>query len=95
MMKNTSRGAVIALSVAALFGTSTAVRAAEAGSPTDAPKSDAKIHCAGVNECAGKSTCAGGTGGSSCAGANSCKGKGVIDTTAADCDKRGGTVVKD
>lgn len=92
-MKTSTTGALIALSVATMFGTSTARAAEQEGQ--HAPKSDTMIHCAGVNECAGKSSCAGGTGGSTCAGANSCKGKGVIDTTAEDCEKRGGKVVKD
>lgn len=90
-MKNGTKGALIALSVAALFGLREA-RATEAGS-ADTGKSDAKVRCAGVNECSGKSSCHG--NGNSCAGMNSCKGKGVVETSREDCEKKGGKILAD
>jgi len=90
-MKNSTKGALIALSVATLFGLREA-RATEAGSG-EAAKSDAKVRCAGINECSGKSSCHG--NGNSCAGMNSCKGKGVLETSREDCAKKGGKVLAD
>ena len=90
-MKNASKGALIALSVATLFGLGEA-RATEGGAP-DPAKSDAKVRCAGVNECSGKSSCHG--NGNSCAGMNSCKGKGVVEISREDCEKKGGKVLAD
>jgi len=88
-MKGTSKGTIIALSVAALF----AARGATATEPApDASKKDAKVKCAGVNECAGKGTCAG--AGNSCAGKNSCKGMGVVDMSAEECAQKHGKIVK-
>lgn len=90
-MKNGTKGAIIALSVATLFG----IREARAGDATsgDATKSDAKVRCADVNECSGKSSCHG--NGNSCAGMNSCKGKGVVETSREDCEKKGGRILTD
>jgi uncharacterized membrane protein len=88
-MNDRSKGTIIALSVAALFAARGALAADQAA---DAPKGDAKVHCSGINECAGKGSCAG--AGNSCAGKNSCKGKGVVETTAEECAKKNGTVVK-
>ncbi|MFM7735064.1 MAG: hypothetical protein ACKOCT_20310 [Alphaproteobacteria bacterium] len=90
-MKNTTKGALIALSVATLFGLREAA-ATESGS-ADAVKADAKVRCAGVNECSGKSSCHG--NGNSCAGMNSCKGKGVVETSREDCERKGGKIVAD
>lgn len=90
-MRNGTKGALIALSVAALFGAREA-RATEAGS-ADPAKTDAKVRCAGINECSGKSSCHG--NGNSCAGMNSCKGKGVLETSREDCEKKGGKILAD
>ena len=84
-MKSSTRGALIALSVATMFAARD-VRADDTAK--DAPKTDAKVKCSGVNECAGKGSCGG--AGNSCAGKNSCKGKGVMDMSAEDCAKKGG-----
>ena len=75
-MKSSTRGALIALSVATMFAARD-VRADDTAK--DAPKTDAKVKCSGVNECAGK---------------NSCKGKGMMDMSAEDCAKKGGKVEK-
>ena len=88
-MKNTTKGAIVALSVAALFSTRAAIAADSAGEGT---KGDAKVRCAGVNECSGKGTCAG--AGNSCAGKNTCKGKGVVEMSAEECAQKHGKVVK-
>jgi uncharacterized membrane protein len=88
-MRESSKGTIIALSVAALFGSGAAFAAEPAA---DAPKGDAKVRCSGINECAGKGGCAG--AGNACAGKNACKGKGVVETTAEECAKKNGTVVK-
>jgi hypothetical protein len=83
-MNRSTKGALIALSVAALFTARGAV-AAEEGA-----KKEAKVHCTGVNECAGKGSCK--SANNSCAGKNACKGKGVMMMSAEDCVKKGGTV---
>lgn len=88
-MKQSTRGAIVALSVAALFG---ARGALAADSAADAPKGDAKVKCSGINECAGKGSCGG--AGNACAGKNTCKGKGVVETTAEECAAKSGKVVK-
>jgi len=87
-MNKTTKGAVIALGVAAVF---TAGHAFADQHGADAQKSDAKVKCVGINECKGKGECAG--AGNSCAGMNECKGKGVVSTTAEDCKEKGGKVV--
>ncbi|MEI8359331.1 MAG: hypothetical protein WCH13_12690, partial [Deltaproteobacteria bacterium] len=90
-MKNSTKGTLIALSVAALFAARDA-RATDGGT-TDSSKADAKVRCAGINECSGKGSCHG--NGNSCAGTNSCKGKGVVETSRADCEKQGGKIIAD
>ncbi len=91
-MNRTTRGTVIALGVAALFSAGTAFAgSADDGHGAQDGKKDAKVACTGVNECKGKGECAG--AGNSCAGSNSCKGKGVVMTSADDCQKKGGKVV--
>ena len=85
-MNRTGKGAVIALSVAALF-------AARGALAADEMKQDAKIQCTNDNSCAGKGVCASADGKNSCAGHNSCKGH-VALITAADCAKHGGHEVK-
>lgn len=90
-MNRTTRGTVIALGVAALFGTGSALADSSGdGHAGHDAKKDAKVACTGVNECKGKGECAG--AGNSCAGSNSCKGKGVQMTSAEECQKKGGKV---
>ncbi len=86
-MNKPVKGAMIALSAAALFTAGTAL----AGSHGDAPAGDdAKVSCTGVNECAGKGECA--AKGNDCAGKNKCKGMGVQKMTEKDCEAKGGKV---
>ena len=87
-MNKTTKGALIALGVAALF---TAGPAFAGEHDADAKKSDGKVRCVGINECKGKGECAG--AGNSCGGMNECKGKGVVSTTAEECKQKGGKVV--
>ncbi|MBM4268017.1 MAG: hypothetical protein FJ144_15620 [Deltaproteobacteria bacterium] len=86
-MNKTSKGALIALSVATLFS----AREAIAGSNDEAAKKDApKVKCVGVNECAGKGECGG--KGNECAGKNKCKSMGMVMLSADECKAKGGTV---
>ncbi|HEY8517619.1 MAG TPA: hypothetical protein VIS07_19075 [Candidatus Binatia bacterium] len=88
-MNRTTKGALIALGVAAMFTASTAL----ADTPTEGEKKDAKVRCAGINECKGKGECAG--AGHACGGMNECKGKGVVSTASEEeCKTKGGQVVK-
>jgi hypothetical protein len=91
-VKDSTKGALIALSVASLFAARGSLAADMDMKEMDAGKSDAKIKCAGVNECSGKGSCAG--AGNECAGKNSCKGKGIVEMSAEECAKKGGKVVK-
>lgn len=80
----TMKGAFVAAAVAGLFS---------AGTPLIAQaKTEAKVHCAGINACKGQGKCSG--AGHSCAGMNSCKGKGWIETTAKECKAKKGTIEK-
>lgn len=88
-MNKSAKGAMVALSAAALFTAGTAI----AGSHADAAAEggdDAKVSCSGVNECAGKGECA--AKGNDCAGKNKCKGMGVQKMTADECKAKGGKV---
>lgn len=87
-MNRKTKGAVIALGVAALFSARGAL--AESGDHAHDAKKDAKVRCTGVNECKGKGECA--AGGNACGGSNECKGKGIKMTTAEECKEKGGTV---
>lgn len=86
-MNRTAKGALVALSVAALFSTGGVVWA-DAGSGA---KAEAKVKCKGVNACAGKGQCA--SASNECAGKNSCKGQGILKMSAEECAQKGGTVV--
>jgi hypothetical protein len=87
-MNRTTKGAVIALSVAALFTARGALAESDHGSHDG--KKEAKVRCTGVNECKGKGECA--AGGNACGGSNECKGKGVKMMSADECQKKGGKV---
>ena len=87
-MNKQLRGALIATAVAGLFLAGHAQAADTAGGSGEA----AKVKCMGGNDCKGKGSCS--TADHSCAGQNSCKGKGWIMTSAADCQAKGGKVVK-
>jgi hypothetical protein len=84
-MKITS-GLALATTAAALF--STLAAPVQAASP-----SDGMVKCSGVNSCKGSSECK--TAKSECKGHNGCKGQGwVSKSSAAECTKAGGTVLK-
>ena len=83
-MNRPTKGALIAVSVAALF----AARGALAAEHSE--KKDAKVKCTGVNECSGKGACA--SAGNSCGGKNKCKGMGVMMMTPDECKAKGGKV---
>jgi uncharacterized membrane protein len=82
----TTKGVALATAAAVLFLSGAVTAKAETKASGD------QVKCAGINECKGHSSCAG--AGNSCAGQNSCKGKGVVDTTKAECEKKGGKVVE-
>jgi len=72
-------GLALATAAAGLFATaSIAPVMAETG------KSEAKVHCDGVNSCKGQSACQ--TANNACKGQNSCKGKGWLFLSKAECD---------
>lgn len=78
-------GAVLAVGAAAVF--------AYAPAFADDAKTAPMIQCKGGNACKGQSACK--TADNACKGQNSCKGKGVAQMTKEECDKAGGTEVKD
>ncbi len=80
-------GIALASAAATLLLAGTTV--ANAGSHSKKP---AEVKCSGINSCKGTSACATATSG--CAGQNSCKGQGWIKASKADCDTKGGKVVK-
>lgn len=80
------RGLMLAAAAAALFASGASV----AAEPTGA--TEAKVHCGGVNSCKGSSDCK--TAQNACKGQNSCKGVGFKLMTKAECDAKGGTVMK-
>jgi len=77
-------GAILAVGAASMF----ALAPAFAIEATTAPM----VHCKGGNACKGQSNCK--TADNACKGQNACKGKGVVDMTAEDCTKAGGTVAE-
>lgn len=86
-----SHETTLALSAAALFLTACSKSSDGAGAQS-AASATADIKCMGINECKGQGAC-GVPGGHSCAGQNECKGKGWVQTTAEDCQAKGGTVL--
>lgn len=89
-MNRATKGAVIALGVAALFSARGALAESGDHDAKHDAKKEAKVRCTGVNECKGKGECA--AGGNSCGGSNECKGKGVKMMDAEECKQKGGTV---
>jgi hypothetical protein len=81
MSAEKNRKLILATAVAALF-------AGGAAMAEEAPATEAKVHCGGVNACKGTSDCA--TANNACAGQNACKGQGFTDMTKAECDAAGG-----
>ena len=89
-MHTFTKGAMIASAVAGMFACSTPKSASGTGAMAGAMASDT-IHCGGVNSCKGQGSCAGND--NACKSQNSCKGKGWVDTSAADCQAKGGKVL--
>lgn len=100
----TTHGACLALSVAALFGAACERKSAEPAAGGAAPSETTKsmpaapepgsgnVQCLGIHECKGKSACHV-IGSHACAGQNTCKGKGWINVPAAECRAKGGKVI--
>ncbi len=85
-MNTFGKGVMIASAVAGLIvGGSLVARA------TDKAGSE-PVHCAGINECKGHGACAG--AGNSCKGQNACKGQGWVQTSAEECQAKGGKIVE-
>ena len=84
-MDRRSKGALVAISVAALFSAGSAFATSHDGG---GEKKDAKVKCTGVNDCAGKGGCA--SASNDCAGKNKCKGQGVVMMNAEECKQKGG-----
>jgi len=61
------------------------------GAKAEAAGGSETVHCGGINSCKGQGACAGND--NSCKALNECKGKGWVDTSAADCKEKGGSVV--
>jgi len=89
-MNRKTKGAVIALGVAALFSARGALAESGDHGTHEDGKKEAKVRCTGVNECKGKGECA--AGGNACGGSNECKGKGIKMMSAEKCKEKGGTV---
>ena len=84
-------GIAIASAAAALLLSGCGSNPAADKSMTMSSKSEAKVHCSGINSCKGKGAC--GTAKHDCAGKNACKGQGWMKTSQAECDEKGGEVV--
>lgn len=84
-----SKGALVAISVAALFSAGPAFAGSHEGG---GEKQDVKVKCMGANECAGKGGCA--SAHNECAGKNKCKGMGVMMMSAEECKQKGGKVAE-
>ena len=82
----TGRGVLIATAAAGLIlGNAVLARA-------DEKAGGEMVHCAGINACKGQGECAG--AGHSCGGKNACKGQGWVETSKAECTKKGGKIAE-
>jgi hypothetical protein len=79
----TTKGALIAASVAGFFASMTPVAMA-------ADKDGDTVMCSGVNACKGHGACK--SAKNACAGKNGCKGEGMTKTTRKECLDKGGKV---
>lgn len=61
------------------------------GKMANMEKSEATVHCSGVNACKGHGEC--GTATHDCKGKNACKGKGWVPMSAEECAAKGGKAV--
>ena len=83
-MNSISKGMLIAGAAASL------VLSGSVGARAD-EKTGGDVYCSGINACKGQGACAG--AGHACGGQNGCKGTGVVKSTKAECDAKGGKVV--
>ena len=83
-MNSISKGMLIAGAAASLMLSGTVNARAD-------EKTGGEVYCSGINACKGQGACAG--GGHACGGKNSCKGTGVVKSTDAECQAKGGKVV--
>ena len=80
-----TKGMLIASAAASLIlGRAIAARADEGKTGGE------MVHCAGINACKGQGECSG--AGHSCGGKNACKGQGWVETSKAECAKKGGKI---
>jgi hypothetical protein len=85
-MLTSKTGLALATAAAAMFALGAAPTLAQAAD-------DGSVKCQGVNSCKGTAECK--TAKNDCKGMNSCKGQGwVKKSSAEECTKDGGTVVK-
>jgi hypothetical protein len=85
-MKN-SKTLLLATAAAALFTSGQVLAAEEAATA----KTEAKVHCGGVNACKNTSECK--TATNACKGQNNCAGQGMVLLTKEECEKKGGKVL--
>lgn len=85
MSKNKSKAIVLAAATASLF-------AGGLSAAGNVNAEEALVHCGGITSCKGSSDCA--TAEHGCKGMNSCKGKGYKVVTKAECEKKGGKILK-
>ena len=80
-------GLALATAAATLF----MAGCASSGAAEQEMKSEAMVHCFGINSCKGQTSCK--SANNSCKGQNSCKGHGWMPTsTKEECTEKGGTV---
>ena len=58
-----------------------------------AEEGKSEVKCAGINGCGGQGECGAADGSHDCGGKNSCKGKGWVNTSAENCEEKGGKVL--
>lgn len=85
MSKNTSKAIMLAAATASLFAGGLSLSGA-------VHAEEALVHCGGITGCKGSSDCA--TADNACKGMNSCKGQGYKIVTKAECEKKGGKILK-
>lgn len=85
MPKNASKAIMLAAATASLFAGALSVA-------NHANAEEALVHCGGITSCKGSSDCA--TADNACKGMNSCKGQGYKAVTKAECEKKGGKILK-
>jgi hypothetical protein len=85
-----SKGALVAVAVAGLFGC--AGGQSSAGKSTVASTTATPVQCSGINSCKGQGSCRGNE--NACKAKNDCKAKGWVETASAgDCAAKGGTAL--